>query len=556
MPRIAISYRREDSAAITGRIFDRLTAQYGGDSVFRDIDNIPLGVDFREHIDAMLAETDITLVIIGKRWLGPGRGRRRINDPADPVRIEVETALRIGKPVIPILVEGSGMPKVDQLPDTLKDLIYRNGLDVDSGRDFDQHVERLIRNIDPILARISRQRAEEEKRRAEAARQAEEEKQRAEAARQAEEEKQRAEAARQAEEEKQRAEAARQAQEERQRGEAARLAEDGRQRAEAARQAEEERQGIDAARQAEMERQRMEALRQEAARQKAWEKQRAEAARRSEEERLQAEAARRTEGTRRREAFETAQRDQNLRDFVVFKDAPFAPELVALPPGEFCMGSLEEEEGRHNNEGPRHLVTIGGRFAIGRYPVTFDEYDRFCEARKRRKPPDQGWGRGRRPVVNVSWNDARAYLEWLSEETGKPYRLPTESEWEYACRAGTATRYSFGEAISPKDANFFGGGTGSTSEIGAYPANPWGLYDFHGNVWEWVEDDWHDDYQGAPDDGSAWKDKDLDSRSCYIVRRGGSCYFNPSNCRSAYRNKIWPHDKHDDFGFRVARPLS
>jgi hypothetical protein len=116
MPRIAISYRREDSAAITGRIFDRLTAQYGNDSVFRDIDNIPIGVDFREHIDSMLAETDITLVIIGKRWLGPGRGRRRINDPADPVRIEVDTALRIGKPVIPVLVERGGMPRQTSSP--------------------------------------------------------------------------------------------------------------------------------------------------------------------------------------------------------------------------------------------------------------------------------------------------------------------------------------------------------------------------------------------------------------------------------------------------------
>jgi hypothetical protein len=244
MPRIAISYRREDSAAITGRIFDRLTAQYGSDSVFRDIDNIPLGVDFREHINAMLAETDITLVIIGKRWLGPGRGRRRINDSADPVRVEVETALRIGKPVIPVLVEGGGMPKADQLPDTLKNLIYRNGLDVDSGRDFDQHIERLIRNIDPILAQITRQRAEEEKQRAEAARQAEaeEEKQRAETARLAAEEKQRAEAARLAAEEKQRAETARLAAEEKQRAEAALLAEEEKQRAEAARQAQQTRQ--------------------------------------------------------------------------------------------------------------------------------------------------------------------------------------------------------------------------------------------------------------------------------------------------------------------------
>ena len=200
MPRIAISYRRDDSAAITGRIFDRLVARYGSDSVFRDIDNIPLGVDFREYINTILAQTDITLVVVGKRWFGARRGRRRIDDPADPVRVEVEAALRSGMPVIPVLVEGGGMPNVDQLSDSLKELVYRNGLDVGSGRDFDQHMERLIRNIEPILAQ-----------RAEAARQAEEEQRRSEAARQAEEEKRRAEAARQAEEEKRRAEAARRA---------------------------------------------------------------------------------------------------------------------------------------------------------------------------------------------------------------------------------------------------------------------------------------------------------------------------------------------------------
>ncbi len=254
MPRIAISYRRDDSAAITGRIFDRLVAHYGGDSVFRDVDNIPLGVDFREHINTVLARTDITLVVVGKRWFGPlPRRRRRIDDPADPVRVEVETALRNGMPVVPVLVEGGAMPNVDQLPDSLKEFVYRNGLEVDSGRDFDQHIERLIRSMEPILARRAEEleeparRAEEEKRQAEAARQAEEEKRRAEAARQAEEEqrrgeeeKQRTEAARQAEEERQRTEAARQAEEERQRTEAARQAEEERQRAEAARQAEEE----------------------------------------------------------------------------------------------------------------------------------------------------------------------------------------------------------------------------------------------------------------------------------------------------------------------------
>ena len=187
MPRIAISYRRDDSAGITGRIFDRLVARYGGDSVFRDVDNIPLGVDFREHINTVLAQTDITLVVVGKRWFGPlPMRRRRIDDPTDPVRVEVETALRNGMPVVPVLVEGGAMPNIGQLPDSLKEFVYRNGLEVDSGRDFEQHIERLIRSMEPILARQTEEqtktapRAEEERQQPEAAQQVGEDRQRVE----------------------------------------------------------------------------------------------------------------------------------------------------------------------------------------------------------------------------------------------------------------------------------------------------------------------------------------------------------------------------------------
>ena len=134
----------------------------------------------------------------------------------------------------------------------------------------------------------------------------------------------------------------------------------------------------------------------------------------------------------------------------MFRDAPFAPELVVIPAGEFMMGSTDEEEGAYEDERPQHRVTIGRRSAIGRCPVTFAEYDRFCEAKQREKPEDQGWGRERRPVINVSWQDAQAYITWLSQETGRAYRLPSEAEWEYACRAGTTTRYSFGNAITPE----------------------------------------------------------------------------------------------------------
>jgi formylglycine-generating enzyme required for sulfatase activity len=238
----------------------------------------------------------------------------------------------------------------------------------------------------------------------------------------------------------------------------------------------------------------------------------------------------------------------------VFRDAAFAPELVVIPAGQFMMGSTEDSG--YESERPQHRVTIGRRFAIGRYPVTFDEYDRFCEARGQEKPGDLGWGRGRRPVIMVGWEDARNYLRWLSGETGWAYRLPSEAEWEYACRAGTTTRYSFGEAITPKDANYHDSELGRTSVVGAYPANAWGLHDMHGNVWEWVEDDWHKNYQGAPRDGSAWKDTEATPNPRVCVLRGGSWNNKSGNCRSAYRSMRDANGLNANRGFRVARTLS
>jgi Sulfatase-modifying factor enzyme 1/TIR domain len=165
---------------------------------------------------------------------------------------------------------------------------------------------------------------------------------------------------------------------------------------------------------------------------------------------------------------------RDLADFAVFRDidAPWCPEVVALPAGAFLMGSPENETGRYGDEGPQHQVTVGRRFAIGRYPVMFEEYDHFCVATQREKPADQDWGRGRRPVINVSWQDAVAYSEWLAKETGKPYRLLSEAEWEYACRAGTTRRYAFGDAITPKDANYVESKLGRTTEVGAYRRTP------------------------------------------------------------------------------------
>ena len=186
--------------------------------------------------------------------------------------------------------------------------------------------------------------------------------------------------------------------------------------------------------------------------------------------------------------------------FADFEDAPFAPEMVVLPAGSFLMGSPDGEAGRRKNEGPQRQLTVAG-FAIGRYPVTFAEYDHFCEATVRKKPDDQNWGRGKMPAINVSWNEAVAYTAWLAEQTGKRYRLPSEAEWEYACRAGTTTAYWWGDDFDAAKANTSEGGLGRTTEVGSYPANPWGLFDTLGNVWEWVEDHLHGTYEGAPSDG-------------------------------------------------------
>jgi formylglycine-generating enzyme required for sulfatase activity len=240
-----------------------------------------------------------------------------------------------------------------------------------------------------------------------------------------------------------------------------------------------------------------------------------------------------------------------LPDLAVFRDidAPWCPEMVVLPAGTFLMGSPETDKDASPWEKPQHRVTIGARFSVGRYPVTFEEYDRFVDETGSKRPDDRGWGRDRRPVINVSWQDAQAYVEWLGGETGEAYRLLSEAEWEYACRAGTETRYCFGDTITAKQANI-DKKVGKTTQVGSYPANPWGLYDLHGNVWEWVEDVWHKNYTGAPDDGRAWTEGGDSGRR---VVRGGSWYSGPRFARSALRNGYRVGYRGPRLGFRVAR---
>jgi len=210
-------------------------------------------------------------------------------------------------------------------------------------------------------------------------------------------------------------------------------------------------------------------------------------------------------------------------------------------------------------------VTFGKPFAIGKYEVTFAEYDRFAEATGREKSSDRGWGRGRRPAINLFWEDARAYASWLSGQTGKRYRLPSESEWEYATRGGTKTPFSTGECINTDQANYDGSfgwedcpKTGvyrqKTVEAGSLPANPSGFHEVHGNVWEWVQDCWHEGYKDAPEDGSAWAEAgggDCGRR----VLRGGSWDYRPGLLRSADRVRGGAGSRFGYIGFRLAQDL-
>ena len=210
-------------------------------------------------------------------------------------------------------------------------------------------------------------------------------------------------------------------------------------------------------------------------------------------------------------------------------------------------------------------MTFAQPFALAKNALTFEEYDAFCDATGREKPEDRGWGRGRRPVINVSWHDAVAYCDWLSELTGEGYRLPSEAEWEYACRAGTTTPFAFGETISTDRANYDGNYAYGSGSKGVYrqktvavddldAANPWGLRHMHGNVSEWSADAWHDSYDGAPTDGSPWRDGSSEAPGRAVLR-GGSWDYYPRYLRSAYRDRNEPDDWLDDVGFRPARTL-
>ncbi|MCY3682171.1 MAG: SUMF1/EgtB/PvdO family nonheme iron enzyme [Gemmatimonadetes bacterium] len=247
------------------------------------------------------------------------------------------------------------------------------------------------------------------------------------------------------------------------------------------------------------------------------------------------------------------------------------PEMVVIPAGSFLMGSPDPAGVGFSNARPLHSVRIAS-FEMSKYEITFEEYDAFTDATGRERAYDPGWGRGRRPVINVSWEDAVAYTQWLSSQTGENYRLPSEAEWEYAARAGSTTRYSWGNDIGVNRANCEDCGSQwdgkQTAPVGSFRANRWGLHDMHGNVWEWVQDCWHWDYKGAPADGSAWFESEagdcgtrrglfgiVEAKTGRVLRGGswdiGSKYFLWSEYRENSDSTVI--GGRNGIGFRVVR---
>ena len=314
------------------------------------------------------------------------------------------------------------------------------------------------------------------------------------------------------------------------------------------------------------------------------EKKAREQAEREETERRAREQAAREKAERERAEREKAQSEWAVGR--VFRDCPACPEMMVVPAGSYMMGSPPDEAGHFGYEDPVHRVTIGQKFAVGVYEVTRGEFARFVRQTNRAMGntcwtyEDREWGtrsgrtwrnpgfsqRDDHSVVCVSWQDAEAYVRWLSRETGERYRLLSESEWEYVARAGTRTSRYWGTSESGQCRHANGGdastsfdwgiscndGYARTSPVGSYTANGFGLYDVLGNVWEWTQDCWNASYRGAPNDGRAWERGDCGPR----VVRGGAWSDIPGSLRSAVRYRLDAGDRSIVLGFRLARTLT
>lgn len=525
--RIVLSYRRLDAGAIAGRIFDKLAKHYGETNVFMDIDSIPFGVDFREHIRKELDKCDVLLAIIGPHWAGD-RKHARINSEADLVRIEIETALQRKIPVVPILVDETAMPEPESLPESLRPLTFRNAAPVDSGRDFHPHMDRLIRDLNDLCGINA-------------------------------------------------------------------TANPGANAAPAPGQHQNNKEPPSGVISSEAPAQTGSAHVQASstAENPTWLSRRTVlwaglggiglasagiVAAIVPIHRLRMPTLRRTTVeliTVNSFGERNAPDLQTIEFFTQPIGTDTSLEMVLIPAGEFVMGSPFDEPKRRENEGPQHLVKMR-RFAMSRTPITQAQWSALLRSAPEKIKRDLPYApsffqKATLPVESISWMQAVEFCDRLSKLTGLRYRLPSEAEWEYACRADTMSPFHFGPTITGELANYCGlggavcgmnngqdissnqydgttyesGGYGegpigtfrnTTTPVGSFPPNRFGLCDMHGNVWEHCLDTWREDYRDTPPEGRAY----LDGRQDLRVLRGGSWSHNPAICRSAYRDAmIW-----------------
>jgi formylglycine-generating enzyme required for sulfatase activity len=502
--KIFINYRRGDDSAAAGRLYDRLEQQFGKACLFMDVDTIAAGADFVAILEQAVAECDVFLAVIGKSWLAARdtNGARRLDNANDFVRIEIASALRLGKYVIPVLVNEAQMPSADSLPEPLKPLVRRNALRLTHER-FRADVQGLVNGIEAALT-------DEESERHPAIAPAERDFERFEIGT----------------------------------TEDAAIIESYIKQFEATSPlwAAKARQRLSV----------VNAL-------------------------FEYQQLRRQKIGRERQSEDETKHNALARQISQTNTAKeiFAPEMVPIPFGTFRMGSdvwLSSLRDYWLNTGyefqrPCHRVTIPNKLLIGKYPVTFAEWD-FSQTDSdwqkitgipHRKPSDFGWGRERRPVIDVSWNDAKAYTKWLSAKTGQAYRLLSEAEWEYACRAGSDGHYCFGngEKTLGDYAWYFENSGGKTHPVGEKKPNKFGLHDIHGNVWEWCEDSWHPTYDGKPEElkanGGAWVTTEYGVS--IRVLRGGAWCNPPRMLRAANRVMTLTEGGADRAGFRLAMTL-
>ena len=587
--RIFINYRRGDASEAAGRLYDHLESVFGAQEIFMDVDAIEPGLDFVRVLNDQVAQCDIFISVVGRSWVDAldENGARRLDNPDDFVRVEIESALRQDKRLIPVLVGQVQMPRSEQLPDAMKPFVRRNAVRLTHER-FRADVQALIAALQRALKSAEEARAAKAQAVALALQRFEEEwvQQDVEASLRSEEEAHQ----------------------------------------QTAKAAAQEPQKV----QYELEPQDLEEALQQAVQNTAEEGGLRDSGRSEERQLTPSGSAGRLlslrgifigtsigvvllgaigvifEGlptpaqrsppsapaapvaqnptfdpwpfpvnttivpiTKRARPPATtaparisddplsAQEELALWPKDTFRECSKCPVMMVVSAGSFTMGSPANEPGRFADEGPQHKVTIARQLAVGQFELTFDDWD-ACVADSGcngYRPSDQGWGRGTRPVINVNWDDANAYVAWLAKKAGKPYRLLSEAEYEYATRAGITAAYPWGDAIGTDNANCKGCGSQwggkQTAPVGSFAPNGFGLYGAVGNIWEWTEDCYHSSYSGAPMNGSAWTSGDCSRR----VLRGGPWSYPSEYLRSAARIGVTTDLRYPDFGFRVGRTL-